>query len=204
VILTHSWLKHVKKLDFSRRDSNTLFALTREGILIWRYFNEQYNTSIISFKKGDDHFSWKIEKYFNGEYSDFEQDPSGRYLLISSIYSSFAMIYDLESDKSYKIGSYFSSIRKCFWSPCGCYILVATAESGIHLYETHKFTCEKWYDLKTPIENVIWSLDQKIILIHTKNTNQLLSMSMDYATEFLSEFTDEYTDHVDSYGWPVY
>lgn len=103
--------------------------------------------------------SWGVERIIDGNYSCMSFSPDGRLLALGSIYSAHISLYDLRTNELYTLPGIHSTVKDLVWSPTGRSLVAVSTEAEFRIYETERYTNERWSTLGAPANVAFMTAD---------------------------------------------
>ncbi|XP_046847246.1 aladin-like isoform X2 [Xenia sp. Carnegie-2017] len=156
-------LNHRKQINVSccawRPLSSSVLAVGCEnGVIIWNV-----NQNSLGVRQGPS--SARLLTYSGHTIlTSISWSPGGRLLVSGSALNGVMIVWDVAMDCGTALHRIGGSISQVMWSPCDTKVFVSTESSLIRVWETQKWTCEKWTNLASKCQAACWSPDGRFLV----------------------------------------
>ncbi|XP_028402872.1 aladin-like isoform X2 [Dendronephthya gigantea] len=166
-LLNNRYQKAVSCCAWRPLSSSVLAVGCQNGIMIWTI--NQHSSAIRQGASSVQHLVHPGHSFV----TSMSWSPGGRLLVSGSASSGAMMVWDVTMESGTALHRIGGSISQVTWSPCDTKVFVAATSSLIRVWETQRWTCEKWTNLASNCQAACWSPDGKFLLFSVAEEKSL-------------------------------
>lgn len=174
--LWHEFQKDICCMEWKPFSGTTLAVGCRFGVCLWTIVKKKVQPlnppkgtremPVVSYR---DHSAWLDYLQYDGHapVNTLAWSPDGELLATGSVNMSQVLIWDVALNQATPLAEYtpFSGITHLKWSPNNRFLFAATTGNTFRVWETTRWTAEKWSNFNGYCQSVAWSADSSYLAI---------------------------------------